>query len=523
MVPWPLLAFVLSLSTAADPATRVRYDGHKVVRVVPSDGEELRLVLELADDVWSERIGPGPVDVRIAPDRLPVLDASGIDYDVRIADVQTAVDTEAQRLQAAPGPQAVGAFFDDFKDYAAVDGYLDTLHAEAPDITAVTVVGQSLEGRDIRALEIGAPASGKAAVMFTGTMHAREWLATMTTTCIADRFVRDYGTDPHVTELVDALDIYVIPIINPDGYVHSWQSDRYWRKNRREGYGVDLNRNWGHGWGGQGASTNPYDETYRGAGPFSEPETQVVRDFMAARPELVAHIDFHSYAELIIYPWGCCYESAPDEMELSSIAQNLSGAMQGVHGRYYQPIQGADFYPAAGAVDDWSYGEQDLRAFTIELRGNDFVISPSAIEPTCEESFAAVLELADWAMQFSEVDPGPETGTGGPDPGHTSGPGGHTSGPMPPDPGPTTGAPPGGPGDLGTTGAVAESGGIAEGSEDDGGGGLPDPGALPPGFGERSEAGCGCSARAGSGGFFWLVGLWMVSLRTRARLGQGTQ
>ena len=92
---------------------------------------------------------------------------------------------------------------------------------------------------------------------------------------IADRLVSDYDTDPVIQDLVDRVEFIIVPIVNPDGYVHTWGPDRLWRKNRRDNghgtFGVDPNRNWDFGWGGAGSSGITNSETYRGTAPFSEP------------------------------------------------------------------------------------------------------------------------------------------------------------------------------------------------------------------------------------------------------------
>ncbi len=98
------------------------------------------------------------------------------------------------------------------------------------------------------------------------------------------------------------------PCRHPDGYSYTWTNNRLWRKNRRPNpngsTGVDLNRNWGYQWGGEGASTSQGSDTYRGASGFSEPETQAIRDFITNRPYIRAHVDVHSYSQLILSPWG---------------------------------------------------------------------------------------------------------------------------------------------------------------------------------------------------------------------------
>jgi MYXO-CTERM domain-containing protein len=324
----------------------------------------------------------------------------------------------------------------------------------------------------------------------------------MTVMCIAERLLDD-------AELLQAIDVHVIPVLNPDGYVYSWQGDRYWRKNTRGGYGVDLNRNWGYAWGGAGASPNPSDENYHGDGPFSEPETQIVRDWMVAHPDLVAHIDFHSYAELVIYPWGYGYEAAPDEPQLSSLAGAIANAASATHGHGFQPIQGADFYPAAGAVDDWAYGEEGLMSFTIELRGNDFVIAPSNIVPSCEESLAGTMELAAWTAEHSDVVDPPDGGTG------TSGDDGG-AGTIGGDDG---GTPPGSEGGEADDGEAGSDGGADDDDGSHGGPGAVDP-WLPPGYGMTAGPGsCACTTGSGGAPVFVLV----LLLATRRRSLHGTK
>ena len=137
----------------------------------------------------------------------------------------------------------------------------------------------------------------------------------MTGMFLADRLVESADTDPRVHALLSRAEIFVIPVVNPDGYFFTWSdsANRLWRKNRRNNgdgtFGVDNNRNWGYEWGGAGASTQTSSETYRGTGPFSEPETAAMRDFFNARPNIVSNIDFHSYSQLVLSPWA--YTVAP--------------------------------------------------------------------------------------------------------------------------------------------------------------------------------------------------------------------
>ncbi len=484
-----------SRSHAETPA--VRYDGHRVLRVEPRSTAQLERLLSLADVVWTERPGVGvPVDVRVSPSAAAALDVEGFDYRVRIADVQEAIDAEHARLSAPPDPLgAPSAWFSEFRDLEAIEAYMDELASLHPEVVTLEPVGESFEGRPIRALRLSSPATtDTAAMLLTGTLHAREWLSPMTVLCIAEAMAEGYDVDPETTALLDALDLLVVPMVNPDGYVYSWTTDRYWRKNRREDHGVDLNRNFSHAWGGLGSSPYPYDENFRGEEAMSEPETAALARYVDANERLVAYIDMHAYGEVILHPWGHQYSPAPDAELLSDLAIQMSDAIVSVHGVEYDAIQGSILYPASGVSDDWSYGQRGLMGFTIELRGDDFVIPPSQIVPTCEESLEAVWALAQWARDQSEPLPIPED-----------------------DQSATWGSTADGAGLTSNTGG----GLLTAGDDEDGDSGLPGGTEAPAGDGDDRGSGCACRSRGAPGAGSWallvLLGLGAGGLRSTRR------
>ncbi len=237
-------------------------------------------------------------------------------------------------------------------------------------------------------------------MLIDGTQHAREWLATMSTMCVADRLVHDYDRDPAVRDFVDHTELWVVPVVNPDGYQYTWSTDRYWRKNRRGGYGVDLNRNFSVAWGGGGSSGSKRAETYRGEYAFSEPETRALRD-LVEREGIALHIDFHTYSQLVLFPWNHTSTPAPDRDRLAAIGDRMTSAIYATHQATYKLMQGVELFPAAGTMTDWMYGEARARSYTIELRPDGwpdrgrggFVQPPEQIRATCDEAMAAVLEL----------------------------------------------------------------------------------------------------------------------------------
>ncbi len=352
------------------------------------------LAEDLALDVWSEHRKPGePIDIVVDARTLPQLAARGFTWEVIVPDIDAVAEAEAARLAS---PQASDAdWFAEYKDYGAISEYIANLAKLAPDRVSLHGIGTSIDGRTIWALRIGGPAVNATPMLINGTQHAREWIAAMTTTCIADRLVRDYDRDPAVRSFVDSTTLWVVPVVNPDGYQYSWSSSRYWRKNRRGGYGVDLNRNWGVAFGGPGLSSNKRSDVYRGEYAFSEPETAAVRDLAErVRPQLA--IDFHSYGQLVLFPWNYTSKRSADHDRLTAVGDTLASAIYAQHQQRYTLMSGVELYPAAGTAQDFMYGRNGALAYTIELRPKGrggFVLPPNEIRPTCDEGLAAVLAL----------------------------------------------------------------------------------------------------------------------------------
>ncbi len=394
---WLLLLVALTIVIAWPAPERavspVRYDGHSAVRVRPADDAQRELVRQYAVDLWSDSDEGPEVDIVVSPVGLDALREHGVELEVLVPDIQAVADAERARLQQAETAKP-SDWFAEYKDYAAVDAYLDTLAQRHAGMVEVEQIGTSVEGRRIRALRIG---NAGPTIVLNGGQHAREWIGVMTTTCVADRLLRGHAEDARIRGLLERFSFVVVPLVNPDGYAYSWETDRYWRKNRQEPYGVDLNRNWPVGFGGSGSSSNKRSQIYRGPHPFSEPETKALRD-VVMRHDVVAHIDFHSYGQLVLYPWSHTRKPSPHKDRFAALGDAMVTAIQQTHGKRYKLMTGTDLYTAGGTAPDWTYGDRGAMGFTIELRpdgGKGFVLPPEEIVPTCDESVAAVLALGE--------------------------------------------------------------------------------------------------------------------------------
>jgi len=416
-----LLPIQPSWGATGGPTSTVSYAGQQVIRLTARNQEDVDLLLQLYVDVW-DCFGPGigTLEARVTPEQLKALADRGIPFEILVSDLQSVVDAEREGIARAQ-ESANGDWFQSFKRGNEINDYLDALAAQFPDLTETSVIGPSLEGRDIRMIRITGPDTeenprdARPAFVIEGTQHAREWIAPMTVMFAVDSLVRQFNSDDRIQAVVNGVDFYFVPVVNPDGYEFTWSSDRYWRKNRRSNggfcfgqpsFGVDLNRNWSVGWGGNnGSSPDPCSDVYRGTDPWSEPEVVVVRDFT----ELVygrvgglgAYLDFHSFGELVLSPWMYTLTAPPDADFLNGVGQLISDAIFSVHGMRYRAGQGSHtLYIAAGVAQDWAYGELGSAAWGIELRGGDFVIPPNQIVPTGEENLEGILQLCE-ALFFS--------------------------------------------------------------------------------------------------------------------------
>jgi len=305
-----------------------------------------------------------------------------------------------------------GGINGDFHDYRELERDIFLLADSHPELARVVDIGDSLEGRNIYALKISDNVwadEDEAAVVFLGCHHAREWISVEVPFLMGKYLLENYQGDGNIKGLVDNSEIWIVPLVNPDGLEYSIHFYRYWRKNRRDNgdgsFGVDLNRNYGFEWGHDdiGSSPDPSSETYRGRSAFSEPETQAVRNLLEGR-NFQALVSFHSYSQVILYPWGYKEEASPEEDLLYTLAENMSRLMEEVNGRDYEPARaGASFYLTNGDTTDWSFGVFGIPSFTVELPPasrltGEFFNPESDILPIFQENLPAMLYLIDWAV-----------------------------------------------------------------------------------------------------------------------------
>ncbi|HEX4952411.1 MAG TPA: M14 family zinc carboxypeptidase [Thermoanaerobaculia bacterium] len=270
-----------------------------------------------------------------------------------------------------------------YHDYSEMVAELEQAAFDHPAIFSLFSTGLTHEGRTIWAGKISDNVGvdeEEPEVLFTHHQHAREHLTVEMALYTLHMLTDEYGTDPQITSLVDNREIWLVFDVNPDGGEYDIATGSYvsWRKNRQPNagssyIGTDLNRNWDYRWGCCGGSSgSPSSTTYRGASPFSAPETAVVRDFVdsrviGGRQQITAHIDFHTYGELILWAYGYTYTDVPADMTQDDhdTFVTMGQAMAATNG--YTPQQASELYITDGTINDWLYGVHRIFSYTFEM------------------------------------------------------------------------------------------------------------------------------------------------------------
>ncbi|HEX6289671.1 MAG TPA: M14 family zinc carboxypeptidase [Herpetosiphonaceae bacterium] len=331
-----------------------------------------------------------------------------------------ATPREVNRLKARGyNPEELAAIQDfppadsAYHNYTEMSNEIASVASRYPSITSRFSIGKSYENRDLWTMKISdnvATDESEPEVLFVGLHHAREHLTVEMALYIMNELTSKYGVDSRVTNIVNTREIYIVFNLNPDGGEYDVLNDTYhsWRKNRQPNsgssyVGTDLNRNYSYKWGCCGGSSgSTSSDTYRGPSAFSAPETARLRDFInsrviGGRQQIKTSISFHTYSELILWPYGYTYTNVPADMTADdeNVFRTMGQAMAATNN--YTPQQASDLYIADGTSDDWMYGVHKIFAYTFELypRGSSpgFYPPDEYIGPQTSRNREAVLYL----------------------------------------------------------------------------------------------------------------------------------
>lgn len=321
-----------------------------------------------------------------------------------------------------------------YRTVSQLDTVIAQLATSFPQLCTRTQLPEpSLQGRPVFALRLrGGPGGNRRGVLFVGGTHARELMNPDALVELAVDLVTSYlngtpvvyggrtWTALDVKLVLESLDVWIVPCVNPDGRHRVMTVDNMWRGNLRDNPGttcdgVDLNRNADFVWGvteGQ-TSCNPCSEVFVGSGAFSEPETRNVKHLLDTR-QILTFADVHSFSELVLYPWGhahsqtddpaqrftglptgtCAplgtpgyreYITARDQLRFTTVAQRVVEAIAAVRGRAYTPQTGRALYATTGTQSDYVYSRHIANPALHKTYG--FTLETGPRVATVEDSF----------------------------------------------------------------------------------------------------------------------------------------
>lgn len=363
-------------------------DRHQMVRLFDPTSQTLNTISSIGVPLDHATGKKGIyLDIVIEEAQTFELISRGLDIEVLISDM-----TEYYRARNVPSAERnfpLGSMQGNYT-WDELNNRFDELQSSYPNIISERlIIGESLEGRDIWAFKISDNPNNdedESEVLYTALTHAREPLGMMNLFYFIQMIGEGYGLDTELTYLVNNREMWFVPVVNPDGYIYneSIQPDGggMHRKNRRDtncgngtSRGVDLNRNYGYGWGANdtGSSPDPCSTTYRGDGAFSEPETQVIRDFILNH-DFKNVLHYHSYSNVYIHAFGDA--SLPDEPDLTTL-RDIGNEMATFNG--YTVGTGYDVigYTVNGDAVDWTFGEQNIISYTPEVGSSSQGFWPS--------------------------------------------------------------------------------------------------------------------------------------------------
>ncbi|XP_014397307.1 PREDICTED: carboxypeptidase A5 isoform X2 [Myotis brandtii] len=313
---------------------QMNFTGDQVLRILAQNEMQLSLLRDLEGlkpqkvDFWRGPARPSlPVDMRVPFSELKdvkdYLESHGLAYSVMIEDIQVLLDQEREAMAKSRRLERSTSSFS-YSSYHTLEeiySWIDSFVTEHADLVSKIQIGHSFENRPILVLKFSTGGSERQAIWIDTGIHSREWITHATGIWIAKQIVSDHGKDYILTSLLNTMDIFLEIVSNPDGFAFTHSMNRLWRKNKSNQpgiacIGVDLNRNWRSGFGGNGSKDNPCSETYHGPYPHSEPEVSAIANFITAHGNIKALISIHSYSQMLMYPYGHSLEPISNQEEL---------------------------------------------------------------------------------------------------------------------------------------------------------------------------------------------------------------
>ncbi|XP_047994290.1 zinc carboxypeptidase-like [Leguminivora glycinivorella] len=392
---------------------KFRFDNYTVFKIFPESETQMKLLEDLQNDVrldfWTDPVPSAEfVLVMSSPgdknELVSFLETNKMKSEITMSNVQENIDKQTVKRYTRSNVRSMT--WDAYYSLEDIYSWLDDLVTAYPDIVTEIIGGGSYEGRDIKGIKIS-HGSGRRAIFIEGGIHSREWISPSSVCYIISELLT--SEDHETRAAARDFDWYIFPVTNPDGYIWTHESFRMWRKNRRpfgSSFGVDLNRNWNNNWLVSGASTSPASDIYAGPGPFSEPETRSLSDYIRSIGDQIdLYLSFHSFSQMLLLPYGNTTEHIDNYYDAVSIGRRAMGALSVRYQTQYVTGNIAETaYQATGSSVDWVKGHLRVPlVYCYELRDRGafgFLLPTDQILPNNEETMDSVLEIVHQAKRF---------------------------------------------------------------------------------------------------------------------------
>ncbi|KAI9154995.1 putative metallocarboxypeptidase A [Paramyrothecium foliicola] len=398
----------------------VTYDGHHIYRIEADSAQEIENI-EARFAHFPSAHSPRAIELVVPPNKVRAFEEEmGVHARLLSNDLGAQIRAESAPSNYRRGLNKRGdlpdpSWFDSYHSYADHLDWWDDIHAAFPENSEKINLGQSYEGRDIHAFHLWGDegsSTEKPIVYWHGTVHAREWISTMVVEYLTYQLVDGYKSgDKNVTAFLNHYDFWIVPFHNPDGFSYTQTNNRLWRKNRQPRgnttcLGTDLNRNWNYQWYAEppdgAVSPDPCSETFKGRCPGDTPENVALsalsKKLAATGQGIRSYIDWHSYGQLILTPWGwsCRPEDLPASLpRMREVGAGVARAIFAESGKNYTTGPACEvLYFSTGTGRDYHHGALNAtHSWTLELRPfnareGGFVLPPSEIWSTVKEQWA---------------------------------------------------------------------------------------------------------------------------------------
>uniref|UniRef100_A0A1I8M855 Peptidase M14 domain-containing protein n=1 Tax=Musca domestica TaxID=7370 RepID=A0A1I8M855_MUSDO len=483
---WSRVTSPATTTTTENPdiPRKISYNKYQIWRLKPQDDSQVQALEDYKNSDEGNKLqwlkGPslrGLTDVLVPPRMLNDFQTSlsfeSIDHEVLIFDVGKAIAYEKSKedylLTTTQSPKKrhnTNRFANNnnkplamtwmrYYEFDDIVTYLENMRMRYPQLVELIHIGRSYEGRPLIVMKIESKEAAAAnsanlqthekaklrnkkkigianAVFIEGGTHGAEWIAPATATWIINELLKTMKTNKSISDeqsLIRNTTWYIMPVLNPDGYVYSHEYDRFWKKSRsrhisrpsglinsamtwlqkkrvrdRVCYGVDLDRNWNYQWGKRGSSRSPCSEFFAGPGPFSEPETKALSEFlMDYRSHIKLYISMQAYGQIISYPY-----KANTTYDAERLDDFLDVAMVGTDGlrkkgsktRYKIDSTNDLVENRSGCSDAFvAYDVGIPFSYTMQLADNGvhgYLLPSAAIESTSRDAFEIILAMLDY-------------------------------------------------------------------------------------------------------------------------------